>query len=148
MWPAIFMLGSNIEEVGWPACGEIDIMENVGFDPERIYVVIHTQAFNAILKNQKGTAILVPRPYEDFHVYAIEWFENKIDFFIDDKKCFTFRNDGTGWEKWPFDKKQYLIINAALGGLLGGLHGVDDRILPQRFYIDYVRVYQGNQVKE
>lgn len=148
MWPAIFMLGRNIEDVGWPACGEIDIMENVGFDPDRIYAVIHTQAYNARLKNQKGSTTLVPRPYKDFHVYAIEWFEDKIDFFVDDKKCFTFKNEGTGWEKWPFDKKQYLIINAAFGGILGGLHGVDDRIFPQRFYIDYVRVYKRNQVED
>jgi beta-glucanase (GH16 family) len=147
MWPAIFMLGKNIEVVGWPACGEIDIMENVGFDPDKIYHVIHTQAYNAILKNQKSSATLIHRPYEDFHIYAIEWLENKIDFFIDEKRYFTFENEATGWETWPFAEEFYLIINAAFGGILGGLNGVDDSILPQRFYIDYVRVYKRNEVE-
>jgi beta-glucanase (GH16 family) len=138
------MLGNNIDDKGWPACGEIDIMENVGFDPDRIYLVIHTQTNNGMSKNQKSSSIIVLTPYADFHVYAIEWFEDKIDFYVDDQKCFTFKNEGTGWEKWPFDQKQYLIINAAVGGTLGGMHGIDDSIFPQKFYIDYVRVFKNS----
>jgi len=144
MWPTIWMLGSNIDDEGWPACGEIDIMENVGFDPDKIYVSIHTQAYNSTLNNQKSSTILVPHPYRYFHVYTIEWFEDRIDFYIDDKKCFTFRKECTGFETWPFDKAQYLIINAAVGGNLGGAHGVDGSIFPQKFYIDYVRVYKND----
>jgi beta-glucanase (GH16 family) len=148
MWPAIFMLGRNIEKVGWPACGEIDIMENVGFDPDMIHGNIHTEVYNWVLGTNKGASIFIPQPYEKFHIYAIEWFEDKIDIFIDDEKYFTFENKGTGWETWPFDEKFYLIINAAFGGSWGGEYGVDDSILPQRFYIDYVRVYKSNHVEE
>lgn len=142
MWPAIWMLGVNISEVGWPACGEIDIMENVGFDPDRIHANIHTKSYNHVLKTNKGDSISVSAPYNEFHVYAIEWFENRIDFFVDDTKYFSFAKEGTGWKTWPFDKKHYLIINAAIGGSWGGRYGIDDTIFPHKYYIDYVRVYQ------
>lgn len=142
-WPAIWMLGMNIPEVGWPDCGEIDIMENVGFDPDRIYANVHTQAYNHVKKTNKGSNISVAKPYDGFHVYAIEWFEDHIDFFVDDDKYFSFQNEGTGWEAWPFDQEFYLIINLAIGGSWGGMHGVDEDIFPQQYHIDYVRVYQA-----
>jgi beta-glucanase (GH16 family) len=146
MWPAVFMFGSDVDGVGWPACGEIDIMENVGFDPNVVHGNAHTNIYNGRLGTNKGSSIRLDKPYEDFHVYAIEWFKDRIDFFVDDKKYFTFENEGANWEKWPFDKKHYLIINAAFGGTWGGKFGVDDTILPQKFYIDYVRVYRNNSV--
>lgn len=148
MWPAIFMLGSNINDIGWPACGEIDIMENVGFDPDIIHGNIHTEVYNWVLGTNKGASIIIPQPYEKFHIYTIEWFKDKIDFFIDGEKYFTFENNDSDWETWPFSEKFYLIINAAFGGGWGGKLGVDDRILPQRFYIDYVRVYKSNRVED
>jgi beta-glucanase (GH16 family) len=147
MWPAIFMLGKNIEVVGWPACGEIDIMESVGFEPDMIYGNIHTQAYNWVSGTNKGAKINIPLTVESFHIYAIEWSEEEINFFVDAEKYFTFENDGKGWETWPFAEEFYLIINAAFGGIWGGKHGADDSILPQRFYIDYVRVYKRNQVE-
>jgi beta-glucanase (GH16 family) len=142
-WPAIWMLGVNIPRVGWPDCGEIDIMENVGFDPDLIHGNIHTQAYNHVKRTNKGASVTVAQPYEVFHVYAIEWFEDRIDFFIDEAKYFTFRNEGTGWETWPYDQEFYLILNLAIGGSWGGMRGVDDGILPQQYYIDYVRVYKA-----
>jgi beta-glucanase (GH16 family) len=145
IWPAIWMLGANIDEVGWPACGEIDIMENVGFNPDMIHANVHTRAYNHTAGNNKGAQIFVHKPYEDFHVYAIEWFEDRIDFFVDAGKYFTYKNDHTGWKTWPFDGKHYLIINTAVGGSWGGRHGVDHAVFPQRFYIDYVRVYQQSR---
>jgi beta-glucanase (GH16 family) len=141
-WPAIWLLGVNIFQVGWPDCGEIDIMENVGFDPESIHAHVHTKAYNHVKGTEKGTSITVAAPYEVFHVYAIEWFEDRIDFFVDETKYFAFQNEGTGWETWPYDQEFYLIINLAIGGSWGGMGGVDDEIFPQRFYIDYVRVYE------
>jgi beta-glucanase (GH16 family) len=146
IWPAIFMIGRNIEEVGWPACGEIDIMENVGFDPDIIHGNIHTQAYNWVLGTNKGATIRIPLPHKSFHIYAIEWFEDKIDFFVDDKRYFTYENEDTGWETWPFAEKFFLIINTAFGGDWGGKYGVDDSILPQKFYIDYVRIYKVNRL--
>jgi beta-glucanase (GH16 family) len=142
-WPAIWMLGTNIREVGWPTCGEIDIMENVGFDPNKIHGNIHTQEYNHVRGTNKGNNIEMEKPYDKFHVYAIEWFEDHIDFFIDDNKYFTFKNEGTGNAVWPYDKEHYLILNLAIGGSWGGQKGIDDSIFPQKYYIDYVRVYKS-----
>jgi beta-glucanase (GH16 family) len=142
MWPAIWMLGLNMNTVGWPACGEIDIMENVGFDPEIIHGNIHTKKYNHIQNTNKGSKITVEKPYQLFYTYAIEWSEEKIDFFVDDTKYFSFENERSGNDVWPFDKEHYLILNIAVGGSWGGQQGVDDSIFPQQFVIDYVRVYK------
>ncbi|MBN1936065.1 MAG: glycoside hydrolase family 16 protein [Anaerolineae bacterium] len=142
MWPAIWMLGTNIDTVGWPACGEIDIMENVGFDPNRVYGSIHTSAYNHVNKTQKNASLTVSKPYEEFHVYAVEWFADHIDFFVDDRKYFTFKNEGAGVDVWPYDRPQYLILNIAVGGSWGGQQGIDDAVFPQQMQIDYVRVYE------
>ena len=142
MWPAIWMLGSNIDEVGWPRSGEIDIMEYVGFDPNTIYANVHTDAFNHVEGTGKGSSIEVGAPCDRYHVYAIEWSSDKIDFFVDDEKYFTFENTGGGIAEWPFDRPFYLILNAAIGGSWGGQEGIDDSIFPQLYYIDYVRVYE------
>ncbi len=142
MWPAIWMLGDNFKKVGWPTCGEIDIMENVGFNPDVIHANVHTKKYNHVKRTGKGSKITVKAPHKDFHVYAIEWFEDHIDFFVDKKKYFTFRNEGSGNDVWPYDKPHYLILNAAIGGSWGGQKGVDDAIFPQKYLIDYVRVYR------
>lgn len=142
-WPAIWMLGTSIQNgTGWPDCGEIDIMENVGFDPDKIHGNIHTKSYNHVLGTNKGNTVTVEKPYEDFHVYAIEWFPTRIDFFIDGDKYFSFGNENTGKATWPFDDPQYLIINLAIGGSWGGQQGIDENIFPQKYYIDYVKVYK------
>ena len=141
-WPAIWTLGVNIDEVGWPKCGEIDIMEHVGYDPGRLYGNIHTEAYNHVKRTNKGSSVYMPNPYEDFHIYAIEWFEDRIDFFIDGNKYFTFENEHTGVDAWPYDAPHYLILNLAIGGSWGGQKGVDDSIFPQPYVIDYVRVFK------
>ena len=142
-WPAIWMLGTNIREVGWPTCGEIDIMENVGFDPNRICANSHTKKYNHAQNTGKGSSIMVSKPYKEFHIYAIEWYPDRIDFFFDDNKYFTYENEGSGEAAWPYDKEQYLILNTAIGGTWGGQKGIDDSIFPQKFYIDYVRIYEN-----
>jgi beta-glucanase (GH16 family) len=141
-WPAIWMLGDNRKVVGWPACGEIDIMENVGYDPRKVHGYVHTKAYNHTLGTQKGNSVTLASPWDTFHVYAIEWFEDRIDFFIDDVKFFTFEKGTGGDDVWPFDKPQYLLLNLAIGGSWGGQQGIDDELFPHRFLIDYVRVYQ------
>jgi beta-glucanase (GH16 family) len=143
-WPAIWMLGTNISEAGWPACGEIDIMENVGFDPLRIHGSVHTAAYNHTIGTQKTATVTVANPWEDFHVYAMEWFADRIDVFVDGQKYFTFRNEGTGSRTWPFDKPQYLLVNLAIGGTWGGQKGIDDSRFPHRYLVDYVRVYKAS----
>ncbi len=142
-WPAIWMLGNNIKEgSGWPACGEIDIMENVGYDPYVIHANIHTKAYNHVKGTAKGDKITIEKPYNDFHVYALEWFEDRMDFYVDETLYFTFRNENTGNDVWPFDKPHYLILNLAIGGDWGAREGIDDNLLPQKYYIDYVRVFK------
>jgi beta-glucanase (GH16 family) len=142
MWPAIWMLGTNMSDIGWPACGEIDIMENVGFDPDTIHANIHTKAYNHVKKTNKGSRIEVKAPYKDFHIYAMEWFEDHMDFFVDDQKYFSFKNEKTGNDAWPFDKAHYLILNIAVGGSWGGRYGIDESIMTQKMVVDYVRYYE------
>jgi len=141
-WPAIWTLGTNIGQVGWPACGEIDIMENVGFEPLRIHGSVHTAAYNHTKGTQKTATIDIGNPSEDFRVYAMEWYRDRIDVFADGQKYFTFRNEGTGSQVWPFDAAQYLLINLAIGGSWGGQKGIDDSKFPARYVVDYVRVYR------
>jgi beta-glucanase (GH16 family) len=141
-WPAIWTLGTNIREVGWPACGEIDIMEHVGFDPGRVHANIHTTAYNHVKRTNKGNSIVVSRPDDEFHLYSIAWTATGIDAFVDGERYFTFAKEPDGTAVWPFDKPQYLILNLAIGGSWGGQKGIDDAAFPARFEIDYVRVYR------
>ena len=143
-WPAIWMLGTNIQQVDWPACGEIDIMENVGFDPLRIHASVHTAAYNHSIGTHKTASVVIANPADDFHVYAMEWSKDRIEVFLDGQKYFTFRNEGTGTRAWPFDKPQYLLVNLAIGGGWGGQRGIDDGLFPKRYIVDYVRVYRAN----
>lgn len=142
-WPAIWMLGTNVDQAGWPACGEIDVMENVGFDPLKIYGTIHTAAYNHVSGTAKGGNVTIAPPSEDFHVYAMEWYADRIDIFVDGRKYFSFANEGTGARAWPFDKPQYLLVNLAIGGSWGGQKGIDDGRFPHRYLVDYVRVYKA-----
>ncbi|GAA5523279.1 glycoside hydrolase family 16 protein [Aliifodinibius salicampi] len=148
MWPAIWMLGTNIENVGWPACGEIDIMENVGFDPYIVHANIHTEAYNHTKGTNKGNHMTVDAPYEKFHTYTVEWLPQKISFYIDGNQYFTFNKESSDPDVWPFDQPFYLIINAAIGGAWGGTEGVADSIFPQKYYVDYVRVYKPTWKQE
>ena len=144
-WPAIWLLGANIDTVGWPRCGEIDVMENVGFEPNTIHVNIHTEAYNHVKRTNKGASTYLEEPYAGFHIYAIEWLADRIDFYVDGGKIFTFWNEKTGVEAWPYDKPHYLILNLAIGGSWGGMQGIDEAAFPHKFLIDYVRVYQAER---
>lgn len=144
LWPAIWMLPEVREygNGGWPDNGEIDIMEYVGFDPGVVHATIHTNARNHMIGTQVGEKMTLPDPENQFHVYALEWYPDRLEVFIDDQLYFTYLNEGEGWRYWPFDKPFHLILNTAVGGTWGGRQGVDDSVFPQEFVIDYVRVYQ------
>ncbi len=142
-WPAIWMLGDSYKKgTRWPDCGEIDIMENVGYEPDVIHANVHTKAYNHVKGTNKGNKITIEKPYNDFHVYAVEWFEDRMDFYVDDSLYFSFTNEKTGNDTWPFDKPHYLLINLAIGGGWGGRNGIDDTIFPQKYLIDYVKVFR------
>lgn len=141
MWPAIWMMPTD-SKAGWPACGEIDIMEYVGYEPDTIHATVHTSDYNHVKKTQKGGRTKWDKPWESFHVYAMEWDKESIRFYFNDTLYFTFNNEGKGEAGWPFDKAFYLKLNSAVGGGWGGQKGIDDSIFPQSYFIDYVRVYQ------
>ena len=142
IWPAIWMLADDCYNLGWPECGEIDIMEHVGYNKDSVFGTIHTKAYNHTIGTQKGKGIFVKDPYTRFHVYAIEWTPEKIEFFLDGKAYLHIPNEKKTVSEWPFDNKFHLLMNVAVGGGWGGQKGVDDTIFPATMEIDYVRVYQ------
>ncbi len=143
VWPAIWMLGQNKDQVKWPACGEIDIMEYVGHKPNTIEANVHTRDYNHTKGNGRGGRLTFEKPYEDFHIYAVEWYPDRMDFYFDDKMFFSCKNKGEGIGEWPFSAPQYLILNLALKNKWPpGQPGLDDSVFPQEFRVDYVRVYE------
>lgn len=141
-WPAIWMLPEKNIYGGWPASGEIDIMEHVGFDPSVVHGTVHTTAFNHKIGTQVGKQINVTDFDSAFHNYAINWTADVIEFYLDGEKYHEFRNNGEGSDAWPFDHPFYLILNIAVGGGWGGQKGIDENIWPQRLEVEYVRVYE------
>ncbi len=142
MWPAFWMLSESLKKEGWPASGEIDIMEQVGYDNNTIHGTIHTKAYNHTIGTQKGKTIYVENPNSEFHIYAIEWTPEKIDFILNGVVYNHIENEHKTTDEWPFDQKFHLILNVAVGGGWGGLKGIDENIFPQRMTVDYVRVFQ------
>lgn len=114
--PAIWTLGTNRGAVGWPACGEIGILEYVGHEPGVAHANVHTKGFNHARGNGRGARTSVLDAEKAFHVYALEWTPRRLEFFVDDRKYFALENDGTGMDSWPFDAPQYPILNLAIGG--------------------------------
>lgn len=141
-WPAIWMLPTENKYGGWPRSGEIDIMETVGYDPGNVHGTVHTQSFNHMIGTQKGDSVRVNDFSQEFHLYAVEWYADRVDFFIDDNKYHTFENTGLNSDDWPFDHPFYLILNIAIGGSWGGKYGIANDVFPNRMEIDYVRVYE------
>jgi beta-glucanase (GH16 family) len=140
-WPAIWMLGSTTP-LHWPDDGEIDIMEHVGFHQGFIHASVHCKKYYHSIGTQKTDTIAVPDCSEKFHVYGMEWDAQNITISVDGKAYFTFTNEHSGYEAWPFDNKMFLLLNVAVGGDWGGQKGVDENIWPQRMEVDYVRVWQ------
>lgn len=146
IWPALWMLGSNIGSVGWPGCGEIDIMEYVSFEPDQVHFSLHSTANN----HRSGTQITtgpvgLPSIEEAFHNYGVLWTRDYLKFYLDDPAnvMLTFvRPSPTTAENWPFGQPFYFLMNIAVGGDWGGQQGVDDAIFPAVMEVDYVRVYQ------
>lgn len=140
-WPAFWMM-PKVDST-WPDCGEIDIMEEVGYHPNYVSSSIHCKSYNHIIGTQKTKEEYLSNAQEEFHVYALEWTKDYIRTYIDGKELFYFANDKKGdAATWPFDKAFYLKLNLAWGGSWGGAQGVDESALPATYEIDYVRVFQ------
>ena len=141
MWPAFWMLGDNISTVGWPACGEIDIMENVGSEPTRILGSLHGPGFSGA--NPLHAPYVVPNGSvaDDFHVFAVEWEPQAIRFYVDGHLYETRTPaDIPPNARWPFDHPFFLILNVAVGGNWPGSPDASTKFL-QQMLVDYVRVY-------
>lgn len=143
LWPAFWMLGSNHPVVNWPDCGEIDILEHVGFEKDSVFGTIHTKTYNHVRKTQKGKKVFINDPYGEFHLYAIEWTPERLDFLLDDSLYYHTANEHKTTAEWPFDNPFYLIVDLAIGGNLGGRKGVDDTVFPAVLEVDYIRVYKN-----
>lgn len=137
-WPAIWMLGSSIGMVGWPACGEIDIMEYTGNNPGKVQSALHTSSSFGNTVNHKSVPI--SNETTEFHTYSIIWTEESIVFLLDDEAYYTYDPTPKNNKNWPFTKEQFIILNIAIGGNLGG--EIDPNFQSSTMEIDYVRVYQ------
>lgn len=143
LWPALWMLGTNITSVGWPQCGEIDIMELTGNLPNRVLGTVHfgsspeKRQFRSMAKYLSGNNTF----HNEFHVFSIIWKENIIEFLVDDEKFFTITPQDMGNELYPFNKNFFFIMNVAVGGNLPG-NPDQSTAFPQHMIVDYIRVFQ------
>jgi beta-glucanase (GH16 family) len=142
-WPAIWMMPQNSAYGGWPNSGEIDIMEFVGYDANKVYGTVHRGVGSG--GNGNGANTSIAGKTDDFHVIRIDWEPGYIKWYLNDQLFHTYNNAFAGSAQWPFDQEFYLILNFAVGGDWGGAQGVDENIWPQEFLIDYVRVYQKSE---
>jgi beta-glucanase (GH16 family) len=141
-WPAIWMLPTDWAYGEWPKSGEIDIMEHVGYDPNRVHFSVHTEAYNHSIGTQKTATRTIETAMDQYHTYRCDWTPYAVRGYFDDQLVFIFVNEGKGPGKWPFDKKFHLLLNIAVGGNWGGAQGVDDTVFPATMEIDYVKVYK------
>ena len=132
-WPAIWMLGDNFDTVGWPNCGEIDIMEQKGQDKTKVLGTLHYPGVSPGAGVSKSTSIT--NPSSEFHIYSMEWTTDKIYFLLDGKVYHTAEIDAS----MPFNKNFFFLLNIAMGGTLGG--AIDPEFTEDNFIIDYIRVY-------
>lgn len=143
-WPAIWMLPKSMQK--WPDDGEIDIMEQVGAEPNMIYATLHTGRYNHVLGTQRGAHRLSPSSCTAFHRYQLDWRPDSIVIGFDDTAMLKVLKEPSDRKpEWPFDQPFRLILNLAIGGDWGGAKGIDDSALPQQMVVDYVRVWQANQ---
>jgi beta-glucanase (GH16 family) len=143
MWPAFWMLGSNFEQVGWPQCGEIDIMEYLGNRPTEVFGTLHGPGFAGAESIGKKYTLPTGRFDTDFHVFGIEWTENHVNWYVDNVlySQLTRKDIEDEGGQWVFDNDFFMLLNLAVGGNLPG-NPNEDTLFPQRMIVDYVRVYQ------
>lgn len=139
-WPAFWMMPQNF--TAWPKDGELDIMEEVGYNPNYVSATVHCTRYNNGGTPTEHAEKYIRTAQSEFHVYSMEWTPEFIRFYQDDKAILTYENSGKGYDYWPFDAPFYVILNLAWGGSWGGAQGVDESCLPCALEVDYVRVFQ------
>ena len=139
-WPAFWMMPVNFKS--WPADGEIDIMEEVGYHPNFVSSSLHANAHVHSNGTQVTHEMYCAGAEGEFHTYAIEWRHDNITTYVDGKQQLSYDNRGLGRDDWPYDDPFYVILNLAWGGSWGGAQGVDESALPVTMEVDYVRVFQ------
>ena len=143
VWPAFWLLGDNVDQVGWPQCGEIDIMENIGREPSTVHGTIHGPRYSG--SKGVGGSFTLPRnaPFaDDFHVFAVEWSDARIRWYVDGKDYYAIEpKDLPAGANWVFDHPFFVILNFAVGGAWPGSPN-EKTVFPQTMSIDYVRVYR------
>lgn len=137
-WPALWMLGQNKTEVGWPKCGELDIMEHVGKNPDFIHSSVHNKSGYAA--TPYTGKLKINNTFDKFHIYSMEWTTDYITFYVDGKKIYHYQPEIKNEENWPFDKPFFLIFNIAIGGDWGGAK-IDEKCFPAIMKVDWVKVY-------
>ncbi len=141
IWPALWMLGANISQVGWPVCGEIDIMELIGSEPNKVHGTLHWKGVNGHLY-QGGSTVLASGDFSDeFHVFSIIWQEDTISWYLDDRLYYSMSEADFGNAVYPFNARQFFLFNVAVGGNWPG-YPDQTTVFPQRMFIDYIRVFQ------
>ncbi len=142
-WPAYWMMPISVDWVneGWPKCGEIDIMEEVGCVPNEVSSSLHAEGHNHTNNTQVTAARNIGTAESEYHVYAIEWTADYIKTYVDGQLLLSYNSDHTV-RNFPYDKPFHLIFNLAWGGSWGGMNGVDESALPVTMKIDYIRVFQ------
>lgn len=143
IWPAFWLLGDNIDQVGWPQCGEIDIMEYRGQEPTLLHGSIHGPGYSGGNPVTKTYELMNDRFDTGFHIFGIEWGPEYINYYVDDvlyNQITPADADG----EWVFDHPFYIIINLAVGGSFAGSPN-EETVFPQTMLVDYVRVYKSNQ---
>ena len=145
IWPAFWLLGADIDVVGWPQCGEIDVMEYRGQEPNVIHGSVHGPGYSGGEAVTKSFAFQNDRFDNDFHIFAIEWGENFIHYFVDDKLYLEITPEDVPGE-WVYDHPFYIILNVAVGGNYVGFPTADTPF-PQTMLVDYVRVYEERASK-
>lgn len=140
LWPAFWMLGSNIDQVSWPQCGEIDIMEYLGNSPTRVFGTLHGPGYSGGESISKNFFLSNSRFDTDFHIFGIEWDKNNINFYVDDFLYHSLKPKDVPGE-WVFNKSFFMILNIAVGGNLPGAPN-NETMFPQSMLVDYVRIYE------
>ncbi len=147
-WPAIWFLNDRLRstdhgsQLNWPECGEIDLMEFVGYDPSGFHFSLHSGDYNWMRKEQRTKSLELKDAVPSFHTFRMDWKKDSVTMSMDGKTAYSVTDTEHTFGSWPFNDHFYMILNLAIGGTWGGKQGIDDSIFPARFEIKSVKVWQ------